>query len=66
MSSFFQAKNAEETDALLSTTFGECSRISEMAGHMYTLACRMVLSDLPADVAFRAGTKKITGKDNSL
>jgi hypothetical protein len=55
-------KNQEESDALLSTTFGECGKIREMSGHMYTLACRMVLSDLPADVAYRKNDKKLQGR----
>ena len=60
-----QVKNGDESDALLSTTFGECGKIGEMSGHMYSLACRMVLSDLPADVAFRKNDKKLQGEQSS-
>lgn len=42
--------------------FEECSRVREMAGHMYTLACRMVVSDLKADVEFRKSETKMQGE----
>ena len=33
-----------------------------MAGHMYTLACRMVVSDMKADVEFRKSETKMQGE----
>ena len=42
--------------------FEECSRVREMAGHMYTLACRMVVSDMKADVEFRKSETKMQGE----
>jgi hypothetical protein len=46
--------------------FEECSQIREMAGHMYTLACRMVVSDMSADVEFRKAETKLQGEPHSL
>jgi hypothetical protein len=46
--------------------FEECGRIREMSGHMYSLACSMVVSDLPGDANRRSGDKKLQGGQSRL